>query len=124
MPCFVAFRAPIGVVAQLNLNVRSGVLVVGEGWRGDGLEQEIRFHPRRTVLHGKVGGNGCTAGRSGVVRGVHRELRAVGGAQCFGHAAIITGTKRRDDKREVARIALRSILRQSGDVQGQGSVAR
>ena len=76
MPGLIGFGAPIIIIAQLNLNVRSGVQIVGERWGSDGFEEEIRFHPRSAVIHGKVGGDGRTVACSGAVGGVDGELRA------------------------------------------------
>ncbi len=124
MPSLVGGRTPIICVAELNLDVRPAVHVVGQRRGGDGLKQEVRFHPRRAFVHGKVGRHRCAAGRCGTRTDIQRQLGSVRRHSVLRHATVVGGPEGCDDDREVGRIGASRLLRNGGDVEGESPVAR
>ena len=111
-------------VAELNLNVRPAVHGVGQCGSGHRLKQEVRFHPWRAFVHGEVGRHRCATGRCGTRTDIQRQLGSIRRHGVLGHRTVVGGTKGCDDDREVSRIGASCLLRNGGDVEGEGPVAR
>ena len=121
MPVFIGGGTPIFGVAQLHFDIGTGVGGIGQRRGRDRREEEIAFHPRRSVVDGKIGAHRSTGGGRST-RGVEHQGRMARGVRGFRKVTVVGGSERRHNNGQVIAVGTRSRLCQRRDVEGKRSV--